>query len=132
MKQDTVLTSCKVPDKERVYSGGFKASVLVRCMWSPLLSHHRSKPTVPVATANISSDNEQTSAADPPITVERRYTVASGVVAPYDVAVTKARLSRSFRAPPASAEHTASTGLVGNKANITWILPQRSTWILIV
>ncbi|RRT81674.1 hypothetical protein B296_00000088 [Ensete ventricosum] len=70
-------------------------------MWSPLLSHHRSKPTVPVATANnISSDNEQTSAADPPITVERRYTVASGVVARYDVAVTKARLSRSFRAPP--------------------------------
>ncbi|RWW70708.1 hypothetical protein BHE74_00021612 [Ensete ventricosum] len=95
MKQDTVLTSCKVPDKERVYSGGFKASVLVRCMWSPLLSHHRSKPTVPVATANISSDNEQTSAADPPITVERRYTVASGVVAPYDVAVTKA----AYRGP---------------------------------
>lgn len=43
MKQDTVLPSCKVRDKERIYSGGFKASVLVRCMWSPQLSQHRAK-----------------------------------------------------------------------------------------
>ncbi|CAL9761425.1 unnamed protein product, partial [Musa acuminata subsp. burmannicoides] len=104
--------------KKEITVEGFKASVLVRCMWSPQLSHHRAKHSAsgPPQASLLTGRNDKLRQ----LTHQSRWNaglVAWGVVARYDVAPlpTSARLpgilSSKTLAPPPYSDPRAATKL---------------------